>query len=603
MKKPGPSRIAQPGVSTVPWRSLLLSNLFVLAISFPFLTANPYYIHVATVFLLYVILSLGLSIMLGHAGLLAIGYVAFFAVGAYFYGVLNSRYGLPFLAAIPLGAMAAAATGAIIGLPTLRVRGDYLALVSLAFLQICQEILLNWVPVTGGAKGIPGIDGPRAFGLTAAMPMHYYWVVLGIALLVVAISTRIARSSLARVWEAIRDDEIAAKACGFNTTNWLLVAFMIGAAIAGVAGVLFASIQRFVTPESFGLGEAILVLAIVVLAGGRSLARVAVACAVLFGLPEVLRGFAEYRLLIFGVLLVVFTVVDDILRRRRSHGDAVPATDLLPQDLKRALPDSLRPLGPPATAILLENLSKRFRGVEALKPVDIRLLCERRIIGLVGTNGAGKTTLFNCLSGLVEPDSGRITVVGIGEISSLRADKRSRLGLGRTFQQVRLFNSLTVRQNVEIGALNGRAGLVLHELLLGRIKPIGEVDAALQFLSLNHLADVQVATLPIGLQRKVEIARALAHRPKLLLLDEVASGLNEAEKKELSYLLQQIAESGIPIVLVEHDVAFVSMVASYVVVLDAGKVIGEGLPAEVMSEPKVVTSYLGLEGGCHAGNA
>jgi branched-chain amino acid transport system permease protein len=578
------------------------------ALALPFALANPYPIHVATLILLYVILAIGLSIVVGYAGLLDVGYVAFFAVGAYFFAILNTRHGVGIGVALPSAAILAALAGVLLGFPTLRVRGDYLALVTLAFGEIVRQVLQNWTSLTNGPKGIPGVSRPIILELNLSPPSRYYYLVLACTALAVFIVMKIARSPVARLWEAIRDEEVAARASGIDATRWLLLAFAIGAAFAGLVGVLFASIQSFVSPESFVLEESILVLSIVVLAGGKSLPRIFLGAFVLCGIPELLRSFQQYRPLLFGMLLVGFTVLDHRFRGRRA-AQAPPGTQTveLAEGDRGSFPQVLRPSRPAATAIVISHVHKSFAGLKALDDVSFDLPCSGRIVGLVGPNGAGKTTLFNCLTGLETIDSGRIAAEGIGELSNLPGHQVARLGVGRTFQTLRLFRSMTVRQNVEVGAFCSQPIPVTASLIPGLshrdfdAQVSARVDAALAYVGLSPLADRLVSDLPSGLQRKVEIARALALRPRLLLLDEIASGLNDAEKRDLAGLLSALRSSGgIPILLVEHDIAFVTGLADHLVVMDAGRVLIEGIPAEVVRDERVIVSYLGCTDGTHA---
>jgi len=582
--------------------------VFLVAALFPLVVANPYSIHTVTLFLMYAILAMGLSIVVAYAGLLDLGYVAFFAVGAYFYAILNRSSGLPFAAALPLASLLAAGAGVLLGFPTLRVRGDYLALVTLAFGEMIRQVLQNWTVVTGGPRGIPAVAAPHLGGLTAGAPWQYFYLVLAITAVAVVALRRIGDSPVARIWGSIRDEEIAARGCGIDSTRWLLLAFAVGASFAGVAGVLFASIQRFVSPETFVLDESILVLAIVVLSGGRSLPRLFLATAVLYGVPEVLRGIEEYRALAFGLLLVAFTVIDHRLHRRRptvvafeqeGEDDDPPHPDAYPAELRN--PES------PVERVTVAGVRKSFSGLRALDDVSFDLPVGDRIVALVGPNGAGKTTLFNCMTSLEPVDEGTISFPPLGNVCERPSYVVTRMGIARTFQKVRLFDTMTVRENIEVGAFCRLRIPVAASLVPGL--PLGSfrrsarsiVDAASSFVGLDSLLDSPVRSLPIGTRRRVEIARALATRPRVLLLDEIASGLNDGEKKEMSDLLQLISSSGgIPILLVEHDMKFVRGLAQHMIVLESGRVLAEGTPEDVLEDWAVVESYLGAREGSDA---
>ena len=597
------------------WAAALLG-----AIAFPFVVRDSYLTHVAALFLMYAILAMGLSVVVAYAGLLDLGYVAFFAVGAYFYAVLNTSEHMPFLLALPLAAVLAAGVGVVLGFPTLRVRGDYLALVTLAFGEMVRQVLQNWTTVTGGPKGIPGVRGPQLAMLHLEAPWQYFLLVLFCAAGAVLTLKRIGQSPVARVWEALREEETAAKSCGIDSTKWFLLAFAIGASFAGVVGVLFAAVQRFVSPETFVLDESVLVLSIVVLSRGKSLPRIFVAAAIFYGLPELLRPIHEYRTLVFGALLVLFTVVDFKIvtgrgrSARRKNPEASVLTSGRPRGPAPALGDpwTAAPLGfdpprqgrEPCSFLRVHEVEKDFSGLRALAGVTMDISCAGRIIALVGPNGAGKTTLFDCISGLTQVDHGEIELAPIGRLTNRPPHSVARAGVGRTFQRGRLFGSMTVAENVEVGAYCGMRVPVVASLLPGlslrRFREACQqrVLQALRLTALGAYAATRVTELPIGIRRKVEIARALAMQPTILLLDEAASGLNDAEKRELAPVLRRLAsEHGLPIILVEHDMSFVLSVADHMVVLDSGQVIAEGEPADVVRQQHVINCYLGVDGG------
>lgn len=570
--------------------------------------ADPYVIHVLASMMLYVIMTMGLGIVVQQAGLLDLGYIAFAAAGAYLYAILNVRCGVPFLVALPAGAAVAALLGVLLGLPTLRVRGDYLALVTLAFGEMVHQALLNGGAITGGPRGLANIDPPSLLPGASTHPRQYFYLIASLMLVLVVAYGRLCRSPMAHVWRAIRDDEVAARSSGIRPIAWLLLAFAIGAAFAGLAGVLFASTQRFVSPESFVLDNSILVLSMVVLAGNGSLFRILLAVAVLQGAPELFRGLAQYRPLAFGLVLVAFVIIDDRLARTRRSVASLSATsgDLPESPLPMALPPSLTsPLGA-IGRIKIEGVRKSFGGVHALRGFRAVLDPAVGIVGIVGPNGAGKTTLFECMCGAQSVDAGSMHVDGVGELAGRTAPQVARLGVCRTYQRVRLFPTMTVRSHVEIGAYcNERIPairpLIARRLIAGfRDRVRRRTDDAMRLVGIDDLAELPATSLPLGTQRRVELARALAMRPRVLLLDEVASGLSDAEKHRLAETLMSIAASGrIAIVVVEHDMSFMTQVAAELVAMDAGQVIAHGHPHDVFGDPRVVRSYLGSQEGDH----
>lgn len=293
----------RPGIQKGLPGVLLIALLFV-----PF-TINNYYIDILTITGIYAILALGLNIVVGLAGLLDLGYIAFYAIGAYSYGILNTEFGLPFWPALLIGALLAAFAGMLLGIVTLRLRGDYLAIVTLGFLMIVHLILNNWDSLTHGPNGILGIKGPSIAEFVFSEPIHFYYLILALSIFAIFVINRINHSRIGRAWIAIREDEIAASAMGVNITTMKILAFTLGASWAGVAGVFFAGRYSFISPESFTFFETVLVLAMVVLGGMGSIPGVIIGAALLIILPELFRGFHDYRMLAFGgamVLMMVF---------------------------------------------------------------------------------------------------------------------------------------------------------------------------------------------------------------------------------------------------------------------------------------------------------
>jgi len=270
---------------------------------------NRYYIDVLTQVGIYVTLALGLNIVVGLAGLLDLGYVAFYAVGAYAYGLLSTRVGLSFWEVLPLGGLLAAIFGVLLGIPVLRLRGDYLAIVTLGFGEMIRITLNNWDSLTRGPNGIIGIGRPRMMGYSFSNPIHYYYLILAIVVLTVFVVGRLNHSRIGRAWTAMRDDEVAAEAMGIDLMKTKLLAFSLGATWAGFAGVFFASKMTFISPESFTFFESVIILCMVVLGGMGSVPGVILGAALLVILPEVMRQFALYRMLIFGGAMVVMMVL------------------------------------------------------------------------------------------------------------------------------------------------------------------------------------------------------------------------------------------------------------------------------------------------------
>jgi branched-chain amino acid transport system permease protein len=354
-----PSGIAAPGAVTSALRFVPTSSRafgFVLlgfAVAVPFIFySQRYYLDLAILVLTYVMLGWGLNIVVGLAGLLDLGYVAFYAVGAYSYALLAQNFGLSFWMALPLAGILAAFWGILLGFPVLRLRGDYLAIVTLAFGEIIRLVLLNWQSFTGGPNGISSIPRPSFFGLPFTdedggfartfglefSPTHrivfLYYVILALALLTNWVTIRLRRLPIGRAWEALREDEIACRSLGINTTNTKLTAFAMGAMFGGFAGAFFATRQGFISPESFVFMESALILAIVVLGGMGSQLGVAIAAVVMIGAFELLREFQAYRMLVFGFAMVLIM----IWRPRGLIGSRTPSVVLRKE---KELPSSM----------------------------------------------------------------------------------------------------------------------------------------------------------------------------------------------------------------------------------------------------------------------
>jgi ABC-type branched-subunit amino acid transport system ATPase component/ABC-type branched-subunit amino acid transport system permease subunit len=550
--------------------------------------ATGYMLRAFSIFYIYLMLGAGLSLVVNYAGLLALGHVAFFGVGAYVYALLNTKYGVPFFPALPVGMVIAGLFGVILAFPALRVRGDYLALVTLGFGEIVRVCMLNiWGP-HGITRVAPPLD-VSTLGSIENLYLLFYFITLLPAVLVLALIYRIDRSIAAQRWFAIRDNEDAARACGINSVRWLLLSFVLATSIAGIAGVIFAGIQRYVSPGSFVLDESIFILSIAVIAGGRSLWRLLIATAVLSFLPELLRSLADYRLLIFGAILALFIVLEEqvksVIASRRKSSIPESVRDALPEE-SRSAPDFLKKRDNGKEWIInISSLTMKFGGVTAIDDVSLSVNIGGRIVALIGPNGAGKTTLFNCISGFYKPTSGQIAFPGAR--SPFMPYECARVGVARTFQNLHLFKSMTVRENIRVGCKRTRRTT---------FSPGEKVTEILNYLGLQDVADTQVASLPLRLQRLTELGRALALEPRVVLLDEIASGLSAAEKVTMAALLSRLSlETGIGFLIVEHDMDFVLPLSDDVIVLDTGKVIAQGSPDEITSNQKVIDAYLGNE--------
>ncbi len=606
----------------------------------------------------YAILALGLNIVVGFAGLLDLGYAAFFAIGAYFYGVLTSfqvmpvwssfwepfaflglvhkinqggpdlvHFTLSFWLALPLAGLVAAFFGVLFGAPTLRLRGDYLAIVTLGFGEIVPIIARNTPSVTNGAAGLNGVQPPRFFGQSFGVDaLPYYYCGLALLALLIFVSIRLRDSRIGRAWMAIREDEIAAGAMGIDRTRTKLLAFAIGACFAGITGVFYIAKLQTATPEMFGFPVSVMILVMVVLGGMGSVWGVVLGAVILtllqsWWLPDLTQWLhalgaavdsqwlqnielARSIELIFGIILVFM-----MLFRREGLIPATRRTAALSFEqqnvagVRRGGFADVSVLGPQdargGTALDIRGITVRFGGLVALNKVDLTVP-SGSVVAVIGPNGSGKSTLFNTITGLTPANEGSISFHGT-ELIGLRPDQVLKHGVARTFQNIRLFPSLSVLDNVLIGyharLRTGPFRAVLRPPGTRR-EERGAREWALGIIGLfgNRLTprvNQAVSSLSYANRRRVEIARALASRPRILLLDEPTAGMNPAETLELAEQIKSLHAQGLTILLIEHKLDVVTQLAEKVVVLDHGEKITEGTPAEVRRNEEVLRAYLG----------
>ena len=582
--------------------------LAVVFLAFPMLVSNAYYVRIGGTILLYTLLGLGLNFVVGLAGILDMGYTAFYAMGAYTYALLASpihNYHIAFLVLLPFAMFVAAFTGLVIGAPSLRLRGDYLAITTMGFAQIVRLLLVNLdrpVNITNGPNGIVRVDPVKIFGLVFN-GSHAYYFLIGIFAFAVMVATyRMRFSRIGRAWAAIRDDEVAATCMGINPPQYKLLAFAVGAAAAGIAGVLFAAWQESVFPETFSMNELINIYCMIVLGGTGSPLGALLGAGFLVILGEALRDYGIYRMLIYAIILLLmmrFRPTGLLIARPRKSTIDVP--EVLAAEAREREQHSQK-LAPGTEVILsVRNLSKSFGGIKAVTGVsfDVR---KGEILSIIGPNGAGKTTLFNLITGMHRPDSGSVKFGG-QELVGMKAYQVVRRGLARTFQNIRIFLQLSVLDNVMIG-LHPRlkvrlGGAIFQPPWVKKAEKLGEQEAALHlaFFGGNLLSrkDDFVGTLNYADRRRVEIARALTLAPKVLLLDEPAAGMNLGEISEITKQITQLRDRGYTIILVEHQMSVVMNLSDRIVVMNKGEKLAEGTPREIQQHAEVIEAYLGTQ--------
>jgi branched-chain amino acid transport system permease protein len=562
---------------------------------------NDFYLRILFSICIYLICATGMNVLLGFAGQKSLGQAGLFAAGAYAAALLTTAADLgPWLSLI-LAMGVSGVFGLLIAAPSLRVKGPSLAMVTLAFGIVVERLVTESTELFGGAMGIYAIKSLTFNGEPLTMA-GWAWLGIGLALLVHLLIRNLLVGRFGRAFLSIQADEVAASAVGVKVLHYKVLAFVIAAVTCGLAGALVAQQNQYINSDFINFHLSIFILLIVLFGGSGSLAGPLLGAVILTLLSSFLARWSWIEHFVNGALLLfalyamprgVAGLLSDLLARF-GWGRASASAET-PSVIGR-LP---RPAGPAATSPLLsvEAVSKSYGGVKPARDIAMQLT-PGHINALIGPNGAGKTTLINMLTGIVRPDAGTITFQG-RDMTASPVHAICVGGVGRTFQNLRLFRDLTVRDNVMLGRhARMTNGFVQSLLGLGRSQEMAArrtADEILVFLGLAHVADAKAGSLAYGLQRRVELARALATEPHLLLLDEPAAGLNPQETDELGELLLKVRDAGITILLVEHHMDLVMRISDHIVVLDYGEKIAEGNPAEIQRNPRVAAAYLGTD--------
>jgi branched-chain amino acid transport system permease protein len=560
--------------------------------------ASPYDLRVLTLCGIYALMVMGFQFVFGHAGAVSLAQATFFGIGGYVTGILATTFGLGFLLTFPASIAAPVVLAVVVAVPVLKLEEHYFSLATLGIGLVVLLLAIQWSDITGGTNGLPGIPSIEIAGIDVADRRSVLWFVWGIVTIGGLLAYQITRGLYGQAFHLMREDATAASSLGIDVAELRFAAFVLSAAYAGAAGALMAHIIHVVSPENLDLPLMVTCLTMTVIGGRTRISGAIVGAALIVHLREWFRVLENYYMIAYGTAALAVL----ILAPYGLIGAVERLRDALFGTTARAAPPPLElaPIAPTRgdePLLAVDGIALAFGGVQALDGVSLTLT-PGEIVGLIGPNGSGKTTLLNVISGLYVPDRGRAAFLG-RDITSAPAHVIARYGIARTFQHIHLVDNLSALDNIAVARagiddVGMRAALSAlgRDVQLDRAR--GIAMAAAQRLGIADVVMAPCGRLPYGTRRRVEVARALATGPKLLLLDEPAAGLNEQEQRDLAERIRGFAADGITVLVVEHNLVFLAALAQRLICLDRGRVIASGPADAVRQDAAVIEAYLGL---------
>ena len=588
------------GERTAPRRWYLAGTLLLLVL--PWLPVNGFVVYLAQTFAYTAIAVIGLNLLLGLSGQISLGQAGFYALGAYGSAITASKLGWPLMLSMPFGILLAGVGGALVGVFALRTRGLYLAMTTLAIGFVIDILAQRWVGLTGGTMGLLGVP-TLDFGDFRHAPAWFLYVAAGCLLIAQVAADYVTDSAIGRRLRALRESEVFAASVGLRVAVWRAAVFAAAAMLAGLGGALFAHQSGFVGSDAFNVRLSIALLIAAVVGGLGYRSGPLLGTAILMAIVEIIAGVEKLGLMVYGVILLVVLLafpqgaaglVTAFGRRARPQPEGEDAGILSRRDAAAVIGTL------DGASLTIDSITKRYAGVVAVDRASFEVTAGT-VHGLIGPNGAGKSTLINVVAGLYGADEGRISLSGV-DLAGLDTAARAQSGLARTFQNLQLIEALSVLDNVMLGIEPTRGrwadfvawwrGIDFEQIERRRALDI------LAFLGLGAAADRLPGELSYGHRKMVELARAIAQRPRLMLLDEPIAGLNAAEAEAIGDVIRRLRDLGVTVLIIEHNMEFVMQLCDAVSVLDHGELIATGTPSQVQRDERVISAYLG--GGAEA---